>query len=346
MKRLDIDKIKSILIRSTNWIGDAVMTTPAVRAVKKNFPYADISILVKPWVAPVFENSPHIDRLIMYDSTGRHKGLIGKVRIARDVRRYRFDAAILFQNAFEAAFIAFLAGIPNRIGFNTDARGLLLSHSVPCGSEIKSVHQTRYYMSILERVGLDTDGQDIDLVVNEESKQRALEILGQHSISMPDKLVGINPSATFGPAKQWFPDRYARLGDRIQEVIGARVILFGGPEDQGLGRKISRLMKHPPIDLCGKTDLEEAMALIQQCDLFITNDSGLMHVAAALNVPVIAIFGSTNPVTTGPWSPKSRIVRVPIDCSPCLKPECPEKHLSCMDLIDVDKVFEAARGML
>ncbi|MFC1811246.1 lipopolysaccharide heptosyltransferase II [Thermodesulfobacteriota bacterium] len=346
MKRLYIDKIKSILIRSTNWIGDAVMTTPAIRAIRKNFPHSEISILVKPWVSPVFENNPHIDRLILYNSESRHKGLIGKFRLARDLRQYTFDAAILLQNAFEAALIAFLSGIPCRIGFNTDARGLLLSHPVPCGFEIKSVHQTQYYLSIIEGVGLGTDGQDLDLVVNEEYKQRALEIFDQLGISKSDRLVGINPSATFGPAKQWFSDRYARLSDKIQEVFGARVIFFGGPEDQVLGKIISQITRHPPIDLCGKTDLGEAMALIQQCNLFITNDSGLMHVAAALDVPLISIFGSTNPVTTGPWSSRSRIVRVPIECSPCLKPECPEEHLSCMDRIGVDKVFEAVKEML
>jgi len=322
------------------------MTTPAVRAIRKNFPHAEISILVKPWVAPVFENNPHIDRLIMYDSNGKHKGLVGKFRLASDLRQYKFEAAILFQNAFEAALITFLAGIPYRIGFNTDARGLLLSHSVPCGSEIKSVHQTRYYMGILEGVGLDTDGQDLDLVVNEKWKQRALEILGQHGISMSDKLVGINPSATFGPAKQWFSDQYARLSDKMQEDFGVRIILFGGPEDSVLGERISQITRRPPIDLCGKTDLEEAMALIQQCDLFITNDSGLMHVAAALDVPLIAIFGSTNPITTGPWGKRSRIIRVPIECSPCLKPECPEAHFNCMTRIDVNMVFDAVREML
>jgi len=322
------------------------MTTPAVRAVRKNFPHAEISILVKPWVAPVFENNPHIDRLIKYDSVGRHEGLIGKKRLARDLRQYKFDTAILLQNAFEAALITFLAGIPFRIGFNTDARGLLLSHSIPCSSEIKKVHQTQYYLRILEGLGLDNDGQDLELSVSEHNKKRALQILDQYGMDVSYRFVGINPSATFGPAKQWFPGRYARLSDRIQEAIGTHVILFGGPEDQRLGREISQLMKHPPLNLCGKTNLEEAMALIQQCDLFITNDSGLMHVAAALDVPLIAIFGSTNPITTGPWGKRSRIIRISIECSPCLKPECPEEHFICMDQINVDMVFDAVREML
>ncbi|MBU4344888.1 MAG: lipopolysaccharide heptosyltransferase II [Proteobacteria bacterium] len=346
MKPLNLRNIKRLLIRSTNWIGDAVMTTPAVRAIRKNFPDAQISILTKPWVAPVFESSPYIDNILIYDDSGKHKGLSGKLRLARELKQYSFDAAILLQNAFEAALIAFFAGIPCRIGYNTDARSFLLTHSVPCTLQIKKMHQTGHYLGILQGVGLKADGLGLDLVVNKKYQKRAAEILEEYGISRADRLVGINPSATFGPAKQWFPERYAALSDKIHEVFGAHILLFGGPGDRELGRRISQMMQHPPVDLCGKTDLGEAIGLIKECDLFITNDSGLMHVAAALDIPLIAIFGSTNPVTTRPFSEKSKVVRIPIDCSPCLKPECPKGHLKCMDQIDIDMVFEAVKELL
>ena len=339
IKPINIDRINRILIRSTNWIGDAVMTTPAIRAIRKNFPQAEISILAKPWVLSVFEHNPHVDRCIVYDSEALHRGLSGKIKLVRDLKQYRFDTAILLQNAFEAAFISFFAQIPCRIGYNTDARGPLLSHAVPLSKEIKKKHQTAYYLDILRGVGLDTDGQALTLVVGDKYENKADEILNLHGISPGDKLVGINPGATFGPAKQWFPERYAELTDQIQEAFGAQIILFGGPGDSETGIKISEMMRHPPINLSGKTDLGEAMALIKRCSLFITNDSGLMHVAAALHVPLIAIFGSTNPTTTGPWSNKSRIIKIPAECSPCLKPECPEKHFHCMEQISVKMVF-------
>ncbi len=346
MKSSNLRNIKRLLIRSTNWIGDAVMTTPAVRAIRKNFPNAEISILAKPWVAPVFESSPYVDNLLIYDDAGKHKGLYGKLRLARELRGYHFDAAILLQNAIEAALITFFAGIPCRIGYSTDVRGFLLTHPVPCTPQIKKIHQTGYYLGILQGVGLKTDGLDLDLVVDIKYQKRSAEILKEYGVSQKEMLVGINPSATFGPAKQWFPERYAALSDKIHEVFGARILLFGGPGDRELGARISRMMQHPPVDLCGKTDLREAISLIKECDLFITNDSGLMHVAAALNIPLIAIFGSTNPVTTRPFSEKSKVVRIPIECSPCLKPTCPKGHLRCMDQIDVDMVFDVVKELL
>lgn len=346
LKKIEPKNIKRLLIRSTNWVGDAIMTTPTIRAIRKGFPNARISILLKPWVAPVFEHSPHVDTLIIYDGDGRHKGNFGKLRLARDLRKYGFDAAILLQNAFEAALIAFLSGIPVRIGYNRDARQLLLTHAISCTNEIRKEHQTKYYLNILYGIGMDADDRDLYLRLSQQDRLRAEKILKKQGLSDDFKWVGINPSATFGPAKQWPIDRYARLADRIIEYTNARVIVFGGPQDRRLGKDISRKMRHRPIDLSGRTTLGEAMALIERCALFITNDSGLMHVAAALDVPLIAIFGSTNSTTTGPWSSNSRVVQVPMECSPCLKPECPKGHLNCMDQIRVDMIFDVAKEIL
>lgn len=341
-----ITKATRILVRSTNWIGDAVMTTPAVRAIRKNFPDAHISVLAKPWVAPVFAHSPHVDDIIVFDANGKHGTVGGKIRLARELRRHRFDTAILLQNAIEAALIAFMAGIPQRIGFDTDARRLLLTHPVRCTKAIKAVHQTRYYLEILNGAGLDPGSQALELVLGEDHKNQARRLLSEHRVDSKARIVGLNPSATFGPAKQWFPDRYAALGERLRRESGATIVIFGGPSDRELGRTITRMMTGPVIDFSGRTSLGEAMALIDRCDAFVTNDSGLMHVAAALNTPLVAIFGPTNFTTTSPYSDTSRIVRVPIECSPCLQPECPLGHHNCMKQVSVDMVFDALEGLL
>jgi heptosyltransferase-2 len=342
---LDIRKIDRILIRSTNWVGDAILTTPAIRAVRKNFPDAEVSILAKPWVAPVFYNNPDIDHLLVYDSEGRHKGLAGKVRVSRSLRKGRFDLAVLLQNAFEAALLAYLAGIPRRLGYKTDGRHLLLTHGVGVEPKLREVHETEYYLGILEGAGLGRAGLELTLRVSNEERNEADVFLSKHRVDSGELLVGVSPGATYGPAKRWFPDRFAALCDRLQESYGVSIVILGGPGDAAVGDQVSRSMKNPPVNLCGKTTLRQAISVINKCHLFITNDSGLMHVAAALDIPLVAIFGSTNPVTTGPGGTKSHIVRVPMDCSPCLKPHCPQDH-RCMKEITVDKVYEVARAVL
>ncbi|GAB6905989.1 Lipopolysaccharide heptosyltransferase II [Desulfosarcina cetonica] len=339
-------KINHLLIRGTNWIGDAVMTTPAVRAIRANFPTARISMLAKPWVAPVFTHSPDVDQVIVYEAAGRHAGVAGTIRLARDLRRYRFDAAILLQNAIEAALIAFMAGIPIRIGFDTDGRRPLLTHPVHRTQAIKSIHQTGYYLKILEGVGLAGGPPTLSLTLDPADRMRAGQLLADRGVTPGSPCIGLNPSATFGPAKQWFPERYAQLGDRLHRELGATILIFGGPADKELGRGICRQMTVPAIDFSGQTSLGTAMALIGRCRAFVTNDSGLMHVAAALSIPQVAIFGSTNHTTTSPFSANSRIVRVPIACSPCMQPVCPLGHMNCMRQVSVDRVADAVKDLL
>jgi heptosyltransferase-2 len=343
--RLDISKVKHILIRATNWVGDAVLTTPAIRAVRKNFPDAQISILAKPWVAPVFLGNPCVDNILEYEGTGRHGGWLGKLRLVKALRTGKFDLVILFQNAFEAALLAYLAGIPNRLGYDTDGRRLFLTDSIKFEPRHKQIHEIDYYLGIIQGAGLDLDERALTLAITVQERDRSKEVLATHHVSDRDTLVGVNPGATYGTAKRWFPERYAALCDRMSEFQDVRIIILGGPGEEGVGRQVSESMRHPSVNLCGKTNLREAFALIERCQLFVTNDSGLMHVAAALDVPLVAIFGSTNPRTTGPSSSRSCIVQVPIPCSPCLKPECSEDH-QCMKEITVDMVYDVARTLL
>ena len=343
--RLNSGVIKRILIRSTNWVGDAMLTTPAVRAVRKNFPEAQISILAKPWVSPIFYNNPYVDHVMRYDSEGKHAGWLGKARLIKELRRGRFDLSVLFQNAFEAALLTYLAGIPNRLGYDTDARGALLTHSIGLEPKLKQIHEIDYYLAILQGAFLEPDGRGLTLILTDQERSRAEDILSNCDITGEEILVGVNPGSTYGLAKRWPPERYAALCDKIQNTWAARIVIFGGSGEEATGRQISALMKHRCVNLCGKTTLREAVALIEKCQLFVTNDSGLMHVASALDVPLVAIFGSTNPTTTGPIGLRNRIIRVPVPCSPCLKTECPEDH-RCMKEITVDTVYAAADALI
>jgi heptosyltransferase-2 len=346
-KKLDPDTIIRILIRSTNWVGDAILTTPAIRAIRKNFPHSEITILAKPWVAPVFEGNPHVDRIMIYDANNRHKGWLGRLRLIRDIRKKKFDLAILLQNAFEAAIIAFVSRIPIRLGYDTDGRGLFLTHSVhrTHNAKFKDIHETDYYLGMLTPFGLTPDGSELTLKISKPNHKSADKLLTGYGIGKSDQIVGISPGATYGSAKRWLPERYAALADKIQEQYGAHILIFGAPGEKQIGEKVTQLMKGVAINLCGRTTLGEGIALINRCNLFITNDSGLMHVAAALDIPLVAVFGPTNPHTTGPIGTKSKIVRIPVPCSPCLQPECATDH-RCMKEISVDMVFDVVSTLV
>ncbi|MBM9537137.1 lipopolysaccharide heptosyltransferase II [Desulfobulbus alkaliphilus] len=337
---------QKILVRSTNWIGDAVMTTPAVRTIRENFPESEITMLVHPWVSDIFRYSPRVDRLFLYEKKGMHSGPKGMLRLANALREEQFDCALLLQNAFEAALIAKVAGIPVRGGYTTDARGLLLTHGVRREQELIGRHQVHYYQRMLLGLGLKPAPTALELFIPgyqiEAARAMLEERIGQVARSVP--LIGFNPGAAFGPAKRWPAEKFAQLAELIGRHSEARILIFGSAADSGTAAAImdrAGKMADRLVDFTGATSLIEAMALIGECDVFVSNDSGLMHVAAALHTPLVAVFGSTDHIATGPFSENAIVVRKPLSCSPCKKTKCPEKHFRCMQMITAAEVYAA-----
>lgn len=337
---------QKILVRSTNWIGDAVMTTPAVRTIRENFPESEITILVHPWVSDVFRYSPRVDRLLLYEKKGRHQGLRGMWNLAEELRLERFDCAILLQNAFEAAVIALVAGIPVRGGYTTDGRGLLLTHGVQKINELNKKHEVNYYQRMLRGLGFAPAANDLELFLPgdqiDAARAKLRAMIGPLWGRVP--VIGFNPGAAFGPAKRWPAEQFAELAEKLCQRFDSLILIFGSSADQQVALTIRQLAGRNSsklIDLTGATSLIEAMALIGECDVFVTNDSGLMHVAAALRTPQVAIFGSTDHIATGPLADNAVVIRKSLPCSPCKKTQCPEKHFRCMRLIDSDEVFAA-----
>ncbi len=324
------------------------MTTPAVRSIRENFPDTEITILALPWVADIFRASPHVDHVLLYQKDKRHAGFKGKLQLARELRQENFDAVILLQNAFEAAFITFLARIPARGGYTTDGRRLLLTHGVRKKPDVKGKHQVHYYQDMLAGLGLTPGNDDLEVEVPVELSRWADEYLRELSNKGFTKIVGLNPGAAYGPAKRWPSEKFADLARQISEDSNTIILIFGTDADQEAAGEISRAVddKNKVVSLCGETSLSQAMALIKRCRVFVTNDSGLMHVSAAMQTPTVAVFGSTNPITTGPYSDKASIVRSELDCSPCLKTHCPKDHFRCMEDIDVQDVFSAVQQHL
>jgi heptosyltransferase II len=334
-----------MLIRGTNWIGDAVMSEPALSAIRQAFPKADITLLVKPAIAELFQQHPAIDHLLVYEHRGRHARLSGKWALGSELRRGRFDVAILFQNAFEAALLAFLAGIPRRYGYGTDGRAFLLSDAITAPNRTALAHQTQYYLDLLRPLGITPLPAAPRLFVSDSEEKRMTQRLMEAGIQATERLIGINPGSTYGSAKRWLPERFAQAADRMVEQFGGRVVIVGAAGEEALGQAIAEKMLSKPVVLSGRTSIRELMAVIKRCRPFVTNDTGPMHIAAAFGVPVVAIFGPTDFRTTSPFGETHQIVRQPVECSPCLLRECPIDH-RCMTGVTVEQVYEAAAKQL
>ncbi len=333
-----------------------MLTTPAIRAVRMAFPDARISLLVKPWVADIFRENPDINEIILYEK--KHTGISGRFKLAKLLRARGFDAAILLQNAFDAAFIAWLAGIPERIGYSRDWRKLFLTKAIPIKKGLPKQHQVYYYLDLLEK-SLHISHKETEPFINlsRDEMNNAGTLLSE-SLDLKSRppVIGINPGAAYGPAKRWMPERFAGLINRIINELDGRVVLFGSESEIEISSLITSSLSVPPstlLNMTGRTGLRQLASLIAECDAFITNDSGPMHMAAALLTPVVAIFGSTDRTETYPFGEGHRIVCKDLKCSPCLKRECPvgttrsrEGHLKCMDDITTEDVFKTLKDIL
>ena len=325
------------------------MALPALRAVRGRFPEAEIAIVARPYVGDIYRGQEICNQLIAYDPKGLHAGFSGRERLAAELRAQKFDTALLLQNAFDAAWLAWRANIPERIGYARDGRSLLLTKAVPVPrhGEIPA-HEKFYYLQLVRRAGwLDSfeDESFIGLNVTEEKQRSAAEFLVRTGVRQGVRRIAIGAGASFGSAKCWPPSRFAGAANRLQSESDADVILFGTAAEAGVSAAICAEMRRPPIDLTGKTAIADLPALLSQCHLFIGNDSGAMHVAAAVGLPVVAVFGPTDPFGTAPVTPRLSVVQQKPYCSPCFLRRCPTDH-RCMTAITADMVEAAAKPWL
>ena len=332
---------RKILVRATNWVGDAVMSLPALRALREKFPDAEIVILAKPWVADLYGREPFCDRLIPYSADD----LASKWRIARELRGERFDCAILLQNAFEAAAIAFLAGIPERIGYARDGRSALLTRAVPVPrrGEIPR-HERFYYLELLRRAGIVEKIPENDRIrLDGAAAARMAGAERFRQFGLGEAVIGVSPGAAYGSAKRWLPERFADTANRVARELDARVAIFGSKDERELCASVAAATGGR--NFAGETSLGEFIEMAAACRVYLTNDSGAMHIASALGVPTVAVFGATDEVGTGPTGPLARVVREPVECAPCLKRECPIDH-RCMTRVDAARVADVALELL
>ena len=339
---------RKLMVRAPNWVGDAIISLPAVHALRQRYPKAELVVVAKPWVADIYRSQSWVSDVILYDSKKRHRGPWRFRRLVGALRREKFDAAVLFQNAFQAAWMAWRAEIPVRIGYATEHRGSLLTIPLPVPSPTVVGHQAYYYLHLLWQVGI-IQGTDRPPEPHLEVPERILTLaqhrLRQLGVADSKPILGVHPGASFGPAKRWLPERFAALADRFMEESNAQILLFGSAGEEPLAEEICRCMRQKAVNLAGRTTLLEFMALAKCCHAFVSNDSGPMHLAAALGVPLVALFGSTDERATGPLGKQITVVKSQAECSPCLLHTCPI-DFRCMKNIAVDQVFEAVSSYL
>lgn len=327
-----VSKEPRFLVRFPNWIGDAVMALPGLAALRRSCPMALIEILAKPWVADVLKMSPDCDNVIAFLDPGEHERLRGKLRLIGSLRG-KYDAAVLFQNAIEAALITFTARIPLRGGYDTDMRGVFLTHPVPRppkkGGE---THQVNYYLDLVRSLGFHEGVEPIPRLVPERSD------------AVDGKTVSLAPGASYGPAKMWPYERFAELGKRFSDS-GYSIVILGSSAEAAVCAKVAETIGHRARDLSGKTTLAEAAGIMASSRLVVCNDSGLMHLAGAVGSNLVALFGSTDANATGPVSDSAVILRGQASCAPCFLRECPT-DLECFDDLTIEVVVEACSGIL
>jgi heptosyltransferase II len=340
-----------ILVRATNWVGDAVMCIPALEAVRRRWPSAEIVVLGRAHVAGLYRGQDFVDRVLVMEELENGNGATsrGSGNAARILRDERFDAALLLPNSFASAWLAWRAGVPERIGYARDARRFLLTRAIrrPRAGEIPP-HESYYYLELLRRAGwLDQLPvvDEVRLRISPQEREQAASRVSDAGARPGAPRIAVCPGAAYGSAKCWAPERYAALADRLIADCGASVILFGTLAERGVTDAIAAGMRHRPVNLAGQTSVGELPALFAACDLFVGNDSGGMHVAAAAGIPVVAIFGPTDLEGTAPLTRRRTIVREPVSCSPCFLRQCPIDH-RCMTRIAVDAVYDASRVLL
>jgi heptosyltransferase-2 len=342
------DEIKRVVVRGTNWVGDSVMTVPALRALRRVLPDAEITLVVRPSAKGIFADVDFVDQLLIYD----RRSAFSIIPQVREWRKRQFDLAVLFQNAFEAALIPFLAGVPLRLGYATESRQALLTHPLALPDWRSTRHEVFYYLYLataLEQLlfaksELCEQAPDASLQISETRKSEAENLLRTYGLREGEPVVALCPGSVNSRAKRWPAADYAALADKLIDSR-RQVLLIGSAAEADVTREVTNRMQQKPVVLTGKTSLDQITAVLSLVDLVVTNDTGPAHIAAALGRPTLVIFGPTNPLTTRPFAPEAEILRHPPDCAPCMLRDCPIDH-RCMTAITVDEVFEHSHALL
>jgi len=337
--------INRILVRGVNWVGDTVLSYPTVQQLKAFFPKSHLAVLVPSYLVDLWKTCPSVDEIIPFQKKAGIGSIWEDLNLSQSLKERNFDLAVILPRSFRSAFHIYLARIPIRMGYRDEWRSLFLTHGIRRTKEALRGHRVHYYRKVIEPLGKIENFPSPQIFLREEDRKWADRALKDLGIRNGKPLIGMNPGATYGSAKCWPMDRFGELGKRLAEKWQAKVLLFGKEEERPLIYEVLRHLGTRAIDLTGKTGLLQLAALLERCALLVTNDTGTMHIAAAVGTPVVALFGPTPPLMTGPWGEGHVVVSKGASCSPCWKRICPTDH-RCMKGITVEEVEEAANQQL
>ncbi|MDD5680770.1 MAG: lipopolysaccharide heptosyltransferase II, partial [Candidatus Omnitrophica bacterium] len=328
---------KKILIVNVNWLGDVIFSTPFIRAVREAYPDSYIACMVVPRCKELLETNSRINELILYDEDGHERSLIGKMRFASRLKKDKFDMAFILHRSFTRALITRMAGIKERIGYDTKGRGILLTKKV--GHPDSDLHKVEYFLKLAGAVGADISKKNYEFFITDADRKKADALLSSLGINAGDRFVVLNPGGNWDP-KRWPAENFSKLGDMLAVKYGVKIVISGQEKDKKLAADISGRMKHKAALICGKTRLRELAAIMEKAKLVISGDSGPMHIAVSVGTNTIAIFGPTDPEITGPYGGNNYvIIKKDIGCKvPCYDLTCRENR--CMKAVSAEDIMK------
>lgn len=344
MKSLKGVEFNNIIVRMPNWIGDMVMATPILSDLRKAYPNARITAMCRAPVCDLLREDPEVDELFCFSKTSGFSRRNDKKNIIEKLRMGKYDLGILLTHSFSSAWWFWQGKVKTRLGYDCNGRRLLLTHQVPWPDNIDRQHLVLTYKMLLEPLGIPVSDTTPRLFLSEREVREAKQLLKQQGVRSESVVVGINPGATYGSAKCWLPERFREVTEKLLQDPRIVIVYFGDQATATLVKEICQGLPSRVINLAGLTSLRELASLISLCDVLLTNDSGPMHIADALGTKIVALFGSTSEIVTGPYR-TGKVIHKHVECSPCYQRTCPI-DFRCMKRINAEEVYREIQQML
>jgi len=341
------DNFRRILIVRTDRIGDVLLSTPLIKALRERYPDAYLAMMVSPYAKDIVDGNPYLDKVIIYDKDGKGKSWYGSIKFALNLKKKRFDLALVLHPTNRVHLITYFAGIPRRVGFNRKL-GFLLTDRIKHTKQWGEKHELEYNLDFLRYLGIEAADKNLFMPIKPEAENWVADIFRTEGVKPDDKLLAIHPAASC-PSKIWPQERFARVADILAEKYGFKILLIAAAKDAKIAQNLAKNMQHPALNLAGRTSVSQLASLLKRCQLFISNDSGPVHIACAVATPVISIFGRNqkglNPIRWGPLGAKDKFLHKEVGCIECLAHNC-KKEFACLKAITVDDVVAAAEAIL